>query len=337
MLRRAENPARRITRMMMQPYRYIFGPVPSRRFGRSLGVDLTPLKTCTLDCIFCQLGHTSNKTIERREYVPVREVQQELIRWEKEGSEADFITLSGSGEPTLHSGFGEILKFIKDKMPAPAVLLTNGTLLWMPEVRKAAANADIAKLSLSAWDEASFKRINQPHADITFERYVNGLRSFRAEYSGKIWLEVFLIDGINSARGQVEKIARIANGIEADEIHLNTAVRPPADSAVHPVPEERMAELADLFRPAATIIAGFPKRCAANIQANEETILNMLRRRPCTARQIAEVFGMHVNEVSKYAGDLLRSQKIRFQYRDGEIYFAAVTDISNDEHEEVQS
>ncbi|MGD9874209.1 MAG: radical SAM protein [Kiritimatiellia bacterium] len=308
----------------MQPYRYIFGPVPSRRFGRSLGVDLTPLKTCTLDCIFCQLGHTSNKTIERREYVPVREVQQELIRWEKEGSEADFITLSGSGEPTLHSGFGEILKFIKDKMPAPAVVLTNGTLLWLPEVRKAAAEADIAKLSLSVWDAASFQRINQPHEAITFERYVTGLQSFRAEYSGKIWLEVFLIDGMNSAREQVEKIARIAGTLGADEIHLNTAVRPPADSTVHPVPEDQMADLAELFRPAASIIAGFPKRCAANIKANEETILNMLRRRPCTARQIADAFGMHVNEVSKYAGDLLRSQKIRFQYRDGEIYFAAV-------------
>jgi len=129
----------------MNRYRHLFGPVPSRRLGRSLGVDLTPFKTCTLDCIFCQLGHTTNKTLDRKEYVPVVAVEAELETWIKEGGKADYITLSGSGEPTLHTRFGEVLQFVRDQTAIPTALLSNGTLFWLPEVREAARHADIVK------------------------------------------------------------------------------------------------------------------------------------------------------------------------------------------------
>ncbi|MBP7831253.1 MAG: radical SAM protein [Kiritimatiellae bacterium] len=311
-------------------HKYLFGPVPSRRFGRSLGVDLPPLKTCTLDCVFCQLGHTSHKTMERKEYAPIPEVESELAHWLQDGGKADYITLSGSGEPTLHSGFGTILQFIKKEMPFPSVLLSNGTLFWLPEVRTAACAADIVKLSLSAWDMDSFRRVNRPHEDLSFDRCVEGLRDFRKEFRGNLWLEVFLIEGINSLAEDVKKIARIAESIAPDEIHLNTAVRPPAEQSVSSVDRGTMEELAGLFQPRATIIAGFPTRCGANIEANEDRILDMLRRRPCTALQIQEAFGMHVNEVSKYVGDLVRARRIRPEWRGGEIYFKACDGKGNE-------
>ena len=207
----------------MPSYRYIFGPVPSRRFGRSLGVDLTP--TCTLDCVFCQLGHTSCKTLERQAYVPVESVKDELARWLEKGGEADYVTLSGSGEPTLHSGFGQVLEFVKNETPFTAVVLSNGTLFWMAEVREAASWADIAKVSLSAWNSNSFQTINRPHADLRFDRCVEGLHQFRESFRAKLWLEVFLVPGMNSRCLQVEQIARIAETLAPDEIHLNTAVR----------------------------------------------------------------------------------------------------------------
>lgn len=306
---------------MSSTYRHLFGPVPSRRFGRSLGVDLTPLKTCTLDCVFCQLGRTSHKTLERKEYMPIADVESELARWLLDGGKADYITLSGSGEPTLHERFGEILNFIKKEMPFPAVLLSNGTLFNLPEVREAALAADIAKLSLSAWDSDTFQRINRPHPDLRFDRCVEGLRLFRKEFRGKLWLEVFLVEGVNSSVDDVKRIARLVETIAPDEVHLNTAVRPPAERSVLPVDQQSMEKLAGIFKPGATIIAGFPAQCDVNILANEDSILDMLRRRPCTSRQIADAFGMHINEVSKYIGDLTRAGRIRTVWSDGEIYF----------------
>jgi wyosine [tRNA(Phe)-imidazoG37] synthetase (radical SAM superfamily) len=309
--------------MPSPPFRYLFGPVPSRRFGRSLGVDLTPMKTCSLDCIFCQLGHTPEKTITRREYVPTEEVIKELQRWQRDGGQTDFITLSGSGEPTLHSQFGEVLRYIRHDLPFPSVLLSNGTFFSRPEVREAAQAADIVKLSLSAWDPKSFQQVNHPHEGIDLEQMIEGMRTFRKAYTGKIWLEVFLIPGLNTSSRAIEQLVQKARGIIPDAIHLNTAVRPPAETSVEPMTREAMEALAPRFQPPATIIAGFPKHSGIQIEANEDRILDMLRRRPCTARQIAEAFGMHINEVSKYTGALLRSRQIDSEVRNQEIYFKA--------------
>jgi wyosine [tRNA(Phe)-imidazoG37] synthetase (radical SAM superfamily) len=308
---------------MKREYRYLFGPVPSRRLGRSLGVDLTPFKTCTLDCIFCQLGHTTHKTLERKEYVPLADVEAEVEAWIKSGGKADYITLSGSGEPTLHNRFGDILQFIRDRTDIPTALLSNGTLFWRPEVREAAKRANLVKLSLSAWDQASFDHVNRPHPDLKFQRIMEGYRAFRDEFQGKLWIEVFLVWGTNTVRRDVEKIAAFVEAIGPDDIHLNTAVRPPAEAFAFAMPRKAMEELTGLFRPAATVVAEFPSDRSADVAANESTILAMLQRRPCTAQQIAEVFGMHLNEVSKYIGKLLRNGKIARHDRDGESYYAA--------------
>ncbi len=309
---------------MDKTYKYLFGPVPSRRLGRSLGVDLTPFKTCTLDCIFCQLGRTTRKTLERREYAPTDQVLAEFDAWVAAGGKAGAVTLAGSGEPTLHTQFGDVLQGIRDRTDIPTVLLSNGTLFADPAVRKAAQKADIVKLSLSAWDQSSFEQVNRPHSDLFFERVFEGQCAFRQEFRGKLWVEVVLIWGTNSVLRDVEKIAALVNAIEPDEIQLNTVVRPPAESFAFPVPRKTMEGLASLFRPAAKVIAEFPSGQSAEVAANEKTILAMLRRRPCTAQQIGEVFGMHLNEVSKYMGKLSRSGAIRRQDSAGESYYTAV-------------
>jgi wyosine [tRNA(Phe)-imidazoG37] synthetase (radical SAM superfamily) len=321
---------------MNKIFQHLFGPVPSRRFGRSLGVDLTPFKTCSLDCVFCQLGRTTDRTTVRREYVPVAQVEQELAQWLEGGGKADYVTLAGSGEPTLHSRFGEVLRFVREHAGIPTALLSNGTLFTLPEVRAAALAAHVVKLSLSAWDPPSFERINRPHPDLQFERIVEGYRAFRKVYTGSLRIEVFLLRGINDDPVDVERIATLVNSLSADEIQLNTAVRPPAESTVQALRREEMDRLTPLFHPVATVIAEFPSDRSADVAANEETILAMLKRRPCTAKQVAEVFGMHLNEISKYIGKLSRTGRVVPRQREGGTYFAAADAPAETQNKDIQ-
>ncbi|GAG90670.1 unnamed protein product, partial [marine sediment metagenome] len=168
---------------------YIFGPVPSRRLGRSLGIDLVPFKTCTYDCIYCQLGRTTNKTLARKDWAPINRVIKQLSS--KLDSKPDYITLSGSGEPTLFSRLEELISKIKNITDIPVAVLTNGSLLWLPEVRNALKAADMVVPSLDAGSSQIFQYVNRPHRDITFSRMLEGLVKFRNEYNGKYWLEVF--------------------------------------------------------------------------------------------------------------------------------------------------
>ena len=304
--------------------RHLFGPVPSRRFGRSLGVDLTPFKTCSFDCIYCQLGRTTVHTMERTEFVPTAGVLEEVAQWCREGRTADVITLAGSGEPTLHTGFGEILTGIRALTKTPTVLLTNGSTLFLPEVRKAASGADIVKVTLSAWDQESFALLHRPCPGATFARVLDGLQNFRAEFSGKLWLEAFLVAGVNAAPDQVALIAEQIRQIRPDRVHLNTCVRPPAEQHAVAVSPQGLAGLASLFTPPAEVVAAFAKEASAQIQIDEDGILETLRRRPCTARQLADVFGMHLNEISKYLGDLVHTNRIRSRRQGEEVYYLPV-------------
>jgi wyosine [tRNA(Phe)-imidazoG37] synthetase (radical SAM superfamily) len=317
----------------MSAYQYIFGPVPSRRFGRSLGVDLTPMKTCTLDCTFCQLGRTSQTTIDRKAYVPIADVIQELERWLEQDGQADVITLAGSGEPTLHTEFGRVLEFVSDHTAIPSVLLTNGTLLHQPAVRDAACSARIVKATLSAWDQASFEQMHRPNPAISFEQLVEGERAFRRVFSGELRLEVFVSAGVNDRPEQVRQIATLARTIAPDRIQLNTAVRPPAYLSARPVDRATLEEMAPLFTPTAEVIADFQAGDTAQPEISEQEILAMLRRRPCTLQQIADVFGLHPNHISKYTGWLNRAGELRAEPRNGELYFV-VEDVTKNKEEQ---
>ena len=294
----------------MKKYKHLFGPLMSRRFGRSLGVDLCPMKTCSYDCIFCQLGRTPSTTIKRKEFFPLKEICDELDDWIRNDNNAEYITLAGSGEPTLYSRFGEVIDFIHTKTDIPVLILSNGSLFWQPEVRKAASNADVVKLSMSSWNQNLFNNINRPYSTLDFEQMLEGEIQFRKEFRGKLIIEVFLLSGINAIRADVLKIAELVKQIKADTIHLNTVTRPAAEDFAYSVNQEKLEEFADFFIPKAEIPTEVLGNPLLNKNIDEEKILNLIHRRPVTLQQLADTFEVHPNEVAKITGKLLRENKI---------------------------
>ena len=302
---------------MTASYKYLFGPVPSRRLGRSLGIDVTPFKTCSFDCVFCQCGCTTRLITERSEFVPFAAVRAEIDRWLKEDGAADCITFAGSGEPTLYSRLGELIEFIKTRTAIPVIVLSNGTLLHRRPVRDELLKADIVKVSLSAWDDASFKKITRPAAGLTFDQLLAGQRDFRKVFRGELWMEIFLLEGINAEPEQVCKIAAAAARICPDKIHLNTAVRPPAEAEALPVSKEKLASLCGLFTPHAEVIASFSANIGPAAGLSVEKLIVLIRRHPATAPQLAANFGVEPSVIIP----LLDDSRLQPEVRDGEVYY----------------
>lgn len=301
---------------------HVFGPVPSRRLGRSLGVDLVPFKVCTYDCIYCQLGRTTCKTTERKEWVPLNEVCASLR--DTLDTKPDFITLSGSGEPTLFSRPGELIRSIKDLTDVPVAVLTNGSLLSVPEVRAGLLEADLVVPSLDAGNERLFRIVNRPHEDIAFDRMVEGLIAFRQEYGGRYWLEVLLLGGITAVPTEVERIAEIARRIGPDRVHLNTATRPPAEKSALAVQKAELQRLAAAFGGTATVVADYPATAQqGEFAARREDVLNLLRRRPCTVDDVAGGLGLHRNEAIKYVEELSSEGWIEASTSADRVYYKA--------------
>ena len=272
-------------------------------------MDLVPYKTCSFDCIYCQIGRTTNKTSERKEYVPLEEVVAQLK--EKLPSKPDYITLSGSGEPTLYSRLGELISEIKSMTDTPVAILTNGSTLWLPEVRESIIEADLLVPSLDAGNEEVFRKVNRPCDEITFDKLVEGLISFRKEYVGEYNLEVFLIEGINSSTEQASEIAKLTASIKPDRAQLNTVARPPAEDYAMGVSSDRLEELLPLFGEDAEIIADFSrKQLDSTAAAVCDDVEQMVARRPCSVNDIANGLGISVNEVVKYVDKLTRDGKI---------------------------
>ena len=308
-----------------QPYRYLFGPVPSRRLGRSLGVDLVPFKYCTFDCVYCQLGATTHKTITREEFVPLDDVVAELERkLRTDHSPPDYITMSGSGEPTLYSRLGELIAAIKGFTDVPVAVITNGSLLWDPDVRASLLDADLVVPSMDAGDRAMLQRVNRPDPRLDFDAIVEGLIAFRGEFANQLWLEVVVLAYTSVA--DVEKIAAIARRARPDRIQLNTVVRPPTESSALPVSPDRMAQFAALFDEGAEVVADFTRAHEeAGATATRDDVLAMLERRPCSTEDIAVGLGIHRNEVVKHVGHLLDEGAIAAESRGDVTFYVAKT------------
>jgi len=308
---------------MEEQFHYVFGPVPSRRLGRSLGIDLIPFKTCTYDCIYCQLGQTTAKTVERKTYVPVNVVLDEVKRRLERGPRPDYITLSGSGEPTLHSEIGEAIQGIKAITEIPLAVLTNGSLLWMEDVRKALLNADLVVPSLDAGTSKAFRHINRPHEAIDFDRMVDGLVAFSQEYSGELWLEIFFVEGINDTDEEISHMVDLSKRIKPNRIQLNTVTRPPAEDMSQPLGKEKLEQIAKRFDPQAEVIADIAPEMTDTQRGCMDDILAMVRRRPCTLEDISEAFSLNPSDVVKYLHELERKGSIESKSVDGKTYFAA--------------
>jgi len=299
---------------------HVFGPVPSRRLGRSLGVDLVPFKTCSYECIYCQLGRTTCRTVERKEWVPLEGVLEKLT--EKLRTKPDYITLSGSGEPTLFSRLDELIDRIKAMTRVPVAVLTNGSLLWQEEVRRQLMKADLVIPSLDAGDDAMFRLVNRPHEEIAFEQMVDGLVEFRRDFRGEYWLEVFVVSAYTAIPGELAKLARCADRIRPDCIQLNTVTRPPAEKYAVGVSPARLTELASIFCPHAEIIADFRGvHQRSEFAASREEILGLLRRRPCSLEDIADGLDLHRNEVLKYIEELNAEGLLEESLTAGKLYY----------------
>ena len=302
----------------------VYGPVPSRRLGRSLGVDLVPFKTCTYDCVYCQLGQTTDKTIERARWVePCQVLDQVRARLD---SRPDVVALAGSGEPTLNAVLGEVVSGIKAMTDVTVVVITNGSLLGRPDVQRELLEADIVLPSLDAVDEKMYRSVNRPHESLTFEELVDGMAEFRTVYDGRIWLEIMLLDGITGTRPAVEKLAALAARISPDEIQLNTVARPPAEQAARPVPPDLLAEFAQAFVPQADVIAGAPEPHAEQ-EATAADVLTLISRRPCTVADVATGLGIHQNTALKALAALLERGIALRRDHGGGVFYAAANDL----------
>ena len=258
----------------------VFGPVVSRRLGMSLGLDLVPMKTCTFNCVYCQLGRTASPTVTRASFCTPDEVVHDALSVLTTRTDIDYATLSGSGEPTLEIAVGEIIRRLKDACPTPVALITNGSLLDQDDVRADVLAADVILPSLDAGTEEIFRLVNRPHGSLTLERLLTGLEKLRHEYTGQIWLEVMLVKGFNDRNEQVRAIAALAKRVRPDRIQLNTVVRPPTEADSRALTLAEMEVAREFFGSETEIIAdvsavpGQGGETATHAQAVQRTCLD---------------------------------------------------------------
>ncbi|ONN28059.1 hypothetical protein XJ44_00505 [Thermosipho affectus] len=300
----------------------VFGPVPSRRLGNSLGVNLVPLKTCNYSCVYCQLGKTNYFTNERKEYYPTEKIINELEYAIKNTTlNIDYITFVGDGEPTLHSGIGRIIRWIKEKTNFKVAVITNGSLLYLNEVCNDLLYADLVLPSIDAPDERKFRLINRPVMKIRYEEIIDGLKLFARNFNGKIWIEVMLMKDINDSREDIDKISKIINSIFPipERVYINVPIRPPTEKWVT-IPDKRSLMYAQEKLPNAIPINFREEgKFDVNKYTNAcEAILDITEKHPLRydqAKEIAEYFKETIDEVLKKL-----QKEVKFVEYDNERY-----------------
>ncbi len=304
---------------------HVYGPVLSRRLGRSLGIDLLPFKTCSYDCPYCQLGRTTRHTTERREYVDVDSVLEEIRAHLKDAP--DIISFAGSGEPTLHSGLGRCIAGIKALTDTPVAVFTNGSLLWQKEVRQALAQADIVSPSLDAALPETAEAVNRLAPGLDLTTILEGLQTFCAEFTGRIWLEILLVRGVNDSDrhlSAIDRVLRTLTGVE--KIQLNTVCRPPADAGAEPLSRKELEDIARRICLPAEIIASFPENqvpAGSCRIPDAEEVYELVRCHPATAAGIASGLGVSREAAGKVAADLCAAGRLRREEASGETFFLA--------------
>ena len=306
-------------------YKYLFGPVPSRRLGMSLGIDLIPKKVCSLDCVYCEVGKTTKLTTNRLEYVKFDNIVAELKDFMSIQPKIDFMTFSGSGEPTLNSRIGEVLNFIKENYPdIKTAVLTNGTLLSDRNLRQELLKADVILPSLDAAGQEAFEKINRPAPGILIKDYVQGIIDLRKEYKGKIWLEVLFLKGYNDTEDELKRLKKAIEKINPDSIQLNTLDRPGTERGLIPLSKNELQHIIDFweFNNIEIIASQLQRTKISSYRSDvESAILETIARRPCTLDDLHRFLGIHVNEINKYLGTLEKEEKITTQSLERGVFY----------------
>ncbi len=299
----------------------VYGPVPSRRLGLSLGINLVIPKTCTFNCVYCQCGRTTCLTAFRKSFFPVEKiitaVNSALMK-----SKVDYLTLSGSGEPTLNRDIGELISILKKRFQIPVAVITNSSLLSSPVVRDALYQADLVIPTLACADEKTFRRVHRPHPKIRLKNIIRGLKTFRHRYHGRLWLEVMLVRGFNDQPEHLFRLRRIVHHIQPHRVHLNTVVRPPAEASALPVPYDHLLQLQMLFGPETDIIPPPVRKHQKQFQGNpNQAILAVVANRPVTGTDLALALGLPAETVAHTLEHLTAEGVVRkFKFK-GKTFF----------------
>ncbi|MCD6107286.1 MAG: radical SAM protein [Caldisericaceae bacterium] len=311
-------------------YKYIYGPVPSRRLGISLGIDPIPLKVCSFNCIYCEVARTTLLTTERKEYIPSEKILLELKNFLKESNQhIDYITFSGSGEPTLNSKIGYMIKKIKKFANIPVAVLTNASLLYREDVRDELLNADLVKCTLDAAEEKYFKRINQPEQSLTIQRIINGIIKFSETYKGKLLIEVMLVRDVNDTEENYRALHKVLKKIKADKVQINTVVRPSAVGFARPLTDQELKFARKIIESNAEIIKPLDRKTNKAYRADlEEAIIDSIAIRPQTIDDLAKGLGAHRDEILKYIELLTGEEKIIEIDLRGEKFYKATSKLS---------
>ncbi len=322
---------------------HIFGPVISRRLGRSLGIDLFQEKICNFNCVYCELGATTRLTCDRGEYIPTADIIAEIDAYcqqQQQVDELDFVTVTASGEPTLHSGFGEIVAHLKKVTAKPVAVLTNGTTLDDPQVCMEMMQADVVIPSLDSALPDSFRKIDRPATCLDLEQIIEGLVAFSHQYKGKLWLEILFARGINDGDQDIDALRRVVDRMRVDRIQLNTVARPPLESFAHPIDRTRMLAIAEQFRrndPDYTVdllaqgvaqddVGAEQKEFDLDSSAQKEALLaeiiEMLKRRPCTAADINRTFHLGgADKVEQLLDSLVHDGSLQKRIHGDRLYY----------------
>jgi len=301
----------------------LYGPVPSWRLGRSLGVDIIPFKTCSFNCIYCELGRTTNLTVERKEHVSTGTVIEELKAFlSRTKRSIDYITISGSGEPTLNSKIGEMVGEIKKIADIPVAILTNGSLLNIKKVRQELREADVVLPSLDTASQSIFECINRPHPSIKIEEIIKGMIEFRKEFGNRIWLEVLLVRRINDALDDIHRLAEVIEKIRPDKVQLNTVVRPPAEEEVFALGQKELFSIKKELPGKVEVVRKFGKEVGEGRIVNlKADIKNLLQRRPCTLSDISYALKVAPKEVMKNLTILEKHAEIKSELHNRKRYY----------------
>lgn len=289
----------------------VFGPVASRRLGRSLGIDLITTRTCSYDCVYCEVGRTTMVTCERREFVPAGQVLAEVEAVLREGPALDFLTLAGTGEPTLSRSLGTVIRSLKNKFSYPVAVLTNGSLLWQEEVREELAPADVVIPTLTSVNEETFRLIHRPHPSLRLAEILEGFITFRREFPGEMWLEVFLVPELNTTPQELEGLREEIARIRPHRVQLNSVHRPPPEPWVRAVSQEEEKGVKGVLA-----AAGIPVEIAGEVPpvphtGPRERILSVLTGKEGTVEEVARATGLSPSVVQRHLLLLCREGMIQ--------------------------